>query len=542
MVTHGNPFTFVDGLGNIGLGIISFIIFFIIEMVLSLIFLRAKAIKLRDSKHTYQWLTYLGVIILLWLPYIVLAFPGVIGWDGADQLNGIFRSNMPAQNIHFYGTVFNYAHQQFYLTNHHPLLTSLFLGGLYWLGYVGLKSAYFGVAIITLVQALLLGTALAYLVSTISTLGKRSGWFVISFFGLFPIFPILVVNVNKTAIFLITLVFFFGALIRLMLKQSKFSDQLILLVSGVCLVLVRNDSFLLLFTAIFVFLIFRLPLKQLLATFATALFVFAIWSKVLLPALHVEPTESVEALALPSQQIVYTLKHKPEAFSAQSKHKLAKLADLKLMTMSYTNGAYDPIKHTYYYYPDGFFVAGKSYTQRMAMIKAAPINAHKAWFWSIWLEGLKNAPSMYINAFIRNYYHYQYFGDRRINFDLGFAGAGFVPYEDSKLFADFNNLPTEGQKRLATFMLNLQNFVPTNILLTTGFWGLTTVLLTFISFALKNKFALAFSIMALSTIAVGFLSPVDGYLRYVLPVMLTIPMTIMLLSGTNTLKVNDGGN
>nr|WP_280950070.1 DUF6020 family protein [Weissella confusa] len=261
---------------------------------------------------------------------------------------------------------------------------------------------------------------------------------------------------------------------------------------------------------------------------AIALVIFIGWNKVMLPAVKVLPTEPVEALAVPSQQIAYTLIHNPKAYTKRDLTVLKKVADLGAMKQAYTDGAYDPVKHTFYYYPDGFWQKGKSYEQARQLLENAPIVKNKSEYFRVWFNGLIKSPTTYVQAYLLNYFHYFYFGDMKINLDLSYRG-GFEDYENTTLFKGLDYRDSVGRKNLSNWS-DVQRTVPIlKTMLTTGFWGVTILLMLVLAVETKNKRAILLAALSLGSVGVGMLSPVDGYLRYVMPLMVSVPIILAIL-------------
>ena len=123
--------------------------------------------RFTDLEGDFPWWKVWALLLIFWAPYVMLAFPGVVGWDGADQLNAFFQVDMPKQAIHFYGTNYNFPNQQFYLTNHHPFMSSLFLATLFSLGKTVFQNANGAIATVVLGQYILMSLSITYLIMAI---------------------------------------------------------------------------------------------------------------------------------------------------------------------------------------------------------------------------------------------------------------------------------------------------------------------------------------------------------------------------------------
>jgi Predicted membrane protein len=523
----GNPFS---GIVKSDLIFGNLLLFLFMAIVLSGIIYGLEHLnkkRLTRFEDDFSWWKVWVLLLIFWAPYVMLAFPGVVGWDGADQLNAFFQVNMPQQAIHFYGTNYNFPDQQFYLTNHHPLMSSLFLATLFSLGKIVFQNANGAIATVVLGQYILMSLSITYLIMAIKIWQKPFLKLVLVFFAFFPVFPLVVVNVNKTALLLAVYALFIGALLRIISSENK-NQIVVFTVATTILLLVRNDTIILLMVLLLMIPILKLPLKKIYIASAIALVIFIGWNKFLLPAAKVLPAEPVEALAVPSQQIAYTLIHNPKAYTKQDVAMLKKVADLDAMKRSYTDGAYDPVKHTFYYYPDGFWQKGKTYEKARRLLENAPIVKYKSYYFKVWFNGLLKSPTTYVEAYLLNYYHYFYFGDMKTNIDLLYQG-GFVDYEHTTLFNGLDYKESLGRKNLS-YWADIQQTVPVlKTMLTTGFWGVTVLLMLVLAVEKKNKSAILLTTLSLGSIVVGMLSPVDGYLRYVMPLMVSMPIIFVIL-------------
>ncbi|WP_147011237.1 DUF6020 family protein [Leuconostoc mesenteroides] len=529
-----------------GLEILPIMVYFVILTVI-IFFFEQYLIKIFKAKNylvarcgkkkfTKLFIIFMTVLVFSWAPYVIISFPGVVSWDGADQLNAFFREAMPPQNIDFYGTTYNYSNQQFYLTNHHPYFTSLVLGGIFRLGYVidnHLASALFSIIVF---NTLFVASSLSLIVTIIYHRAKKIGIITLLFFSFFPIFPIIVANVNKTALSIGATGYFVVGLYLYIMKPACVRNQVVLGITMILLLLVRNDSIILIGMFIVSSVLLKFSIKSLVFILTPVFIVFVIWLKLLLPAAHVLPTESVESLAVPAQQIARVLNHNKE-LSVEQREQLENYVKIDMMKKVYNPSFYDPVKHTFKYYPDGFWKSGKSYNLNKKIIAKAYINKHKFLFIKLWIEvGWKNK-LVYINSFLHNMYHYMFFLDGQSKTDLSLIG-GLVPYENTQLFTGYH----QGFKTsLLNFQKKYEQFIKLpglKLLMTTGFWGSLISILFAITIEMKYVNGIIISSTALGVLLIAFISPVDGLMRYVYPLLIFTPIIIMLLLTTNLNNVN----
>ncbi|CAK8053671.1 DUF6020 family protein [Eupransor demetentiae] len=470
----------------------------------------------------YRYLIPVG-LALAWLPYLLLTWPGVLTWDGADQLNSFFQVAMPAQNIHFYGIDYNQLNQQFYLSNHHPYLTSLILGNLFDFGKL-LAGTNGGTAAIVGFDYLLLVTTLSLLVWKIGRFSRGTAWITWAFFAFFPAFPIMVVSVNKTALALAALALFIVAALSYFQHAKGVVGFTFFTLAAIFLLLVRNDSLLLLIFYLLALLCLRISgWKKQFAGLILALACWAAWSKLLLPAASVLPTESVEVMALPSQQMARVLKENPSGVSYTERQELAKFADTKLMRNSYNPLFYDPVKHSIYYYPKNFWQKGKDYQSNMDLVKGNYFNQHKADYLKLWWQiGQKNL-GLYFAAGFNDAYQYFTPVHNPVQSDLALVG-GLVPYENTTLFKGYSARHSKQAQGYQDKLNRLYQRTGWNWLFKSGLWGLLMLLLLGTAIQARAKLAILLASLGLAVLAIATISPVNGLNRYIYPLYLLIPV------------------
>lgn len=146
------------------------------------------------------------IIAILWLPCIIVMYPGIVWADTATQIYQFFGD----VKIDLYtGALADDASPK--ISDHHPLFTTLVFSLFVWLGQQALNSASAGLFFYVLVQGVLAALAFG---SVVEYMRSKLGFTVIPsmlcvlFFGLFPVFPLAFSSVAKDTLFAPFFVFF----------------------------------------------------------------------------------------------------------------------------------------------------------------------------------------------------------------------------------------------------------------------------------------------------------------------------------------------
>lgn len=296
----GNGFAFLTSfMRGAGIGIL---FFFVLQFVLKI------QIQTREEPISFGriFIVIGGVLVLCWLPYMIIMFPGAMNADTRDQVAQItgteqfcFTARMIQQNT-----------PDFLWNNNHPVLFTLILKCFVMLGGV-LGSYAWGFEIYSVLQSLAFAMAIAYLLTKLRSYGfsrRMIGGFV-AFFALNPLFPIYGMTIMKDIPFTIALVFASVWLYEILSEKRMTGVKECLLLGGVLLVMMlfRNNGFFMMVLAVpFLIVLLRKEKKKmlrLLVTFLVSIVVFKVGiSGLLFPALGIGGGSTGEMLSVPFQQ------------------------------------------------------------------------------------------------------------------------------------------------------------------------------------------------------------------------------------------------
>lgn len=150
-------------------------------------------------------------------------------------------------------------------------------------------------------------------------------------------------------------------------------------------------------------------------------------------------------------------------------------------------------------------------------------------YFKFWFKCFKKHPKVYVDSFLENYYGYFY----PLKKDYKDGVAWFIVVYNKRVntgYFDLHYLKTFKTER--NFITNFTNKLKVTkgigLIYNTGVY--TWMLLILIGYTLyKKRYTnLIFSIPILLTLAFCFLSPVNAYLRYMNPIIVTIPVYLAI--------------
>ncbi len=317
------------------------------------------------------------LLVVCWSPYLLLLFPGAVGWDAGDQLAqffGVSAFSMPEGQI----------------WDHHPFLDTYLWGGAALLGYKLTGSYIYGLTVFLIVQflagAFAIAHALAYLVSKFNTPAKLVKAITV-FFCVFPLFPVAFLSLYKDythIVFFIPWCVMFTELVRTqlnVLKSPRFFAAF-LAISVLASMTKKTGMYIVLFCMLFLLLL-KAATKIKVLVVALLVLIFAC-SSALPAALLFEPLNVVKnnaqfAAVVPMNMVARVAKEDPNGVTQEEKQIVEGFIGLDWQTIGeqYRPYSSDPI----------------------TVLTPMDQEVSFAKFMSAWLTiGLKH-PKIYINSF-----------------------------------------------------------------------------------------------------------------------------------------------
>ena len=445
------------------------------------------------------------VISIFWVLYVLCHLPGSVPYDGYRQIN-MFYGIEP-------------------ISNHHPWLLTMFFGLLMNIGRN--ISDNFGVFLI--VAVLFTSEALCY--ATVCNKIKKWNapfWFNVFsllFFSILPVFGAYSQVVMKDGIFSALFALFFVLYVdisRTCVLGKKMDNPvkmfIALFVVELLVCLTRNNGLYMILPADILLLFFVTKGKGkyvLTLTICLILSYYCLDNK-LATMVGVAPGSKREMLSIPFQQTARYVRDYSEEISEEEKAAIQGVLNYDSLAELYVPETSDPVKGTYHWAYD------------TAVENPGEKEALQAYF-QAWLKGLFKRPGCYVQATLNNIYGYFYPDETS-----GYTQAGYYlitddPVVDYGFFdIEFTNNWPEMRYFLERFSECMRRLPGIGLLYSSGTWSWMLIILS-VFFIVRKKWSLFYiTVPFIVLLMVCCASPVNGYLRYILPLMASAPWLLAL--------------
>lgn len=359
----------------------------------------------------------MGIQFLFWTPYWFSIFPGVFSYDAYDEWR------MVADGIY---------------SSHHPLIHTLFLGGVVEGLYAITGNYNLGIAVYTVVQMLLLSACFSYI---IFRLNKRFQSFLIqlvalAYFSLLPVIAMFSIAAVKDTLFCAAEMAFFVLIYEFFRNREEFlkyeKNIIELAIFTVLTMILRNNGFYIALVCIIIVLISSISYikkyyKKLLLLFALIAVPYFLYTGPISLAFHCKVYEPQEKLSVPLQQMARVYKYNKDTLSKEE-------TDLLKQYVSEENL--------------------EEYRATVSDFIKTEFNVEKyredpASFYKLWLAWGKQYPMTYISSFLIN------------TVDGWYPGAVIDGYrkEDVSSYFDFRVAPPGEEKVFFPFLHEKLNYI-----------------------------------------------------------------------------------
>ena len=453
-------------------------------------FLEEKLTRLQLSAPK-QVLLIWGGLLVLWSPYLILHYPGIIVWDTGTALSEYFGFSP--------------------LTNLNPLFQTYLMGSVVTFGRF-LGNADYGIFLYGLGQ--FLGTSFLFAFG-IRYLGKLNIPFAIRalFFilvALVPIFPRYAVTLGKDMNYSMFMIAFMLLIMELIRKpenilKSRFPMKTLLFLTVFMICCTRsNGVHVILLTA--PFLIAALQPEQNYPhgdSVSPRFSSFSEGNRMATRALGLEGSTIQESLSIPFQQTARYLYLYSDEVTREEQAAINRVLDCEALAKNYRPEISDPVKRTYR--------PGSS----------ADLSA----YFRTWGRMFFKHPGAYFEATFNNVFGYFYPNDLcKVRPFLFWQLENLSPFPDITRPESLNRLA----KNFYTFTINLRSFPVFGIFLSMGAYVWGTLLAVFALFASGNRKFAVVALPALITLLICMASPVNNYMRYGLPILYGAPFLLSL--------------
>lgn len=445
--------------------------------------------------------TLIGIV--LWMPYFLANYPGLInadGWWQIEQANG---------------------HQS--LNNWLSVIYTLIIRLLYGIGYGVFHDANAGIATISLVSVALMSFVFAecIYIAYINGVTKKGILLLAIFYYACPFNALYTITIWKDTFFGGAFVLFTTLLYDAVKNRRWDRKTLIALgISGFFVCTLRSNG-LYAFLALIPFMVIFLNSKRkpVMIFLASILLTVGVFNGPVESLLNVKQNDCIESLSVPIQQIGYTVTHDGN-LSKENEAALSQIADLDLISNDYIPYISDDLKDLL---RNG--------------VKAEELESNKQKYIDLWLSIGKDNPVYYIKGYaLQTRGNYYFSNDYYWKFLTGITTPN-QPHD-----AYYANPILGGSAR--TVLMNWAQFVDEQLY--SRCWSIslsnwTCIILTLYLIKKKNKAFISVLPCIFLSATLMLATPVSQEFRYSYGVFLSVPILLALTATCQTKhRMNSG--
>lgn len=479
-------------------------IYFIYEFVNNNSFIQTHAKNNKILNYIFVEHPFISTFIILlicWLPYIIAFYPGILSPDPSNQIKQFFGLDTQ------YREYVIMLDESVGITNHHPVMHTLLLGGCVKLGMM-LGSANFGIFIFSMIQITLLISVLACTICYMKKLNTPF-WLrilTLSIYAFIPVFPFYSMSLVKDVMFSIFVMFYIMLLFDLIkFSKEKYSikKMIILIILMLLIMLCRNNGIYLIVMS-FPFLLFidKKNRWRILGVLIIPILIFEGYNKILLPAFKVTPGSIREMLSISFQQTARYVKEYNDEVTYDEKQAIDKILGYDTLASRYEPEKSDAVKNEYNKY--------------------ATDEDLKEYF-RVWFKQFLKHPTVYLEATINNTYGYFYPDAKNWYFYYKYDKR----LEEAGIDYHYNSL-----KPVRTVLSSYGEVIPYipvigNVVNIASSVWICMIIFVFLIYKKMYKY-LIYLTPVISLVLVCIASPVNTYFRYAMPYVFSIPIIIAM--------------
>lgn len=460
-----------------------------------------KVLNFIFNKHPF--LSTFIILVICYLPYIIAFYPGILSPDPSNQIKQFFGLDVQ------YREYVIMLDENVNITNHHPVLHTVLLGGCVWIGRL-FNSDNLGIFLYSIIQITMLISLFSYIIYYMKKLNTPIYVRLISLliYALVPVFPLYSMSLVKDVIFSILVIFYIIQLFDLSrnCNDNIYSTKkiIMLIILMTLITLFRNNGiYLIIMSFPFLLIIDKNNRKKILMTLIMPIIIYFSFTDILLPVLKVTPGSIREMLSIPFQQTARYVKEYKDEVTLYEKKVIDKVLGYDDLATRYKPEISDPVKNNFNKYAT----------------KEDLNNYFKVWF-----QDFFKHPNVYLEATINNTYGYFYPG----------AKNWYIYYKYDKRLNDTNKFDYHynSLKSLRTVLSNYGLIFPDipilGIIVNIGFSTWICMLIFAFILELKKYKYLIYLTPVISLVLVCIASPVNTYFRYTLGYVFAIPIIISI--------------
>ena len=433
------------------------------------------------------------IIFICWLPCIIVFYPGLMNADSLNEINQLY-------NIKGW-------------SSHHPVVPTIYYGLTMKLG-IAIFNGTFGLFLNNIIQIIVgiivITTIINYIYS--QTKNGTLRWILVLFFGLFPVWALHFYTEVKDMPYTIGLMLFMYLLMKTFIsKENKVSiKDIIVLVAGLLLALLfrHNGLHIILLTIPFMFFMMKGKTRKvfLITTIACVIFSVAL-TKIITVSFNIRPGSKSEMLSIPLQQITYYLIQHQDELSEEELNIIKEVILIDEAKDVYEYESVDNVKTKY----------------------LDPTNDELKEFFLLSIKLFFRHPDTYIIATINSNYGYLY--PNRIEYKDGIVLYKFgyeKVHDKSNLNIERPECFREAREVFERAAYALRS-TPFGILYSCGTYTLLLFASTLILMCFRKYREILPLIPLYGVLFIAMISPVNAYVRYIMPIKIMMIFIICYL-------------
>lgn len=457
-------------------------------------------------KKSYKkdFLIYLLIILICWLPYIILLYPGSLTHDVVDEIAQIYG----VKDACWTQRTIELINPDMIVNNHHPVFYTGILALFCKLGELigSYETAFF---IYTIIQCIAFASSLASIVVFCKKHKAKKGViiFEVLFFAINPLLIdfacTIVKDVPFATVTIFTMLTTYGVLER---EKSKPASYVLLFIECMLMMLLRNNGIymLVIFFVVAIILLVKTDKKKLVklsATLVAAILVFQVgFINIICPYFEITPGSKREMLSVPFQQTARYVKEYPDDVDEEDEKAILKV--LSFDSLEDMADAYDPL------------IADSVKNEYNKHTTSEDLKN----YFKVWAKQLKTHPDSYFEAYLNLHYPWFSFGD--VNTFSVYSAQSRKSVRIKKVLPEWNlNAGTASGRRFVTTVTEAFKSNPVSAaFVEMGSYTWLYLFMLIYGIAKRKKKSLTVNTLMFANYLICFVSPV-AYTRYALPMI-----------------------
>lgn len=461
--------------------------------------------KLKDLVDKKPFITSVAIMLICWLPYIISFYPAILSPDPSNQIKQFF-------GIHTkYMDSVDLIDESVTITNHHPVLHTVLLGGCTKIGMVLFDSTNIGLFLYSIIQIIILLSALAF---TIKYINKLNVPYYIKFgaliiYSLVPIFPLYAMSAVKDTIFTALVIIYMINIYDLIkyrntLKYSNRKCLLLVLLLFTIMLMRNNGLYLVVLSFPFLFIIEKENRIKLIMILVLPVVLYNRYEDVILPYFKITEGSIREMLSIPFQQSARYVKEYSYDLDVDEISAIDNVLKIHTLAERYNPILADPVKNEF-----------NKYTT----------DEELSAYFKQWYKGLLKHPDSYIQATINNIYGY--FDPNTSNWYVYYRYDRRLSQEGDTFNYSFNKL-SGPRNILSSYALSFPYLPILGMIVNIGFNVWIYMYMFMVLIKDKKYKYLIYLAPVVSLVLVCIASPANTYFRYAMPYIFAMPVMVAI--------------